>query len=191
MGGYDRRHHAYCRPPALSQADRSARQGQAHRRSTGGLPISHRYLEGCEQHLSPGADHQRLEPGNAWVRRRERRIERRCLRADPRRYPDRANLFLDRAQCDEMGADPQRRADGGGYAPMPVPYSNEARMIPGFKEGILAMSTIGDKGTFFIPAALGYGERGGGPIPPNADLIFEVEFKEIAVTPKQGQAPQK
>lgn len=91
----------------------------------------------------------------------------------------------------ETGTFNQRRADGGGYAPMPVPYSNEARMIPGFKEGILAMSTIGDKGTFFIPAALGYGERGGGPIPPNADLIFEVEFKEVAVTPKQGQAPQK
>lgn len=91
----------------------------------------------------------------------------------------------------ETGTFNQRRADGGGYSPMPVPYNNEARMIPGFKEGILAMSNIGDKATFFIPAALGYGERGGGPIPPNADLIFEVEFKEIAVAPKQGQAPQK
>ena len=77
----------------------------------------------------------------------------------------------------------QRRADGGGYNPMPVPYSNEARMIPGFKEGILLMSKIGDKATFFIPSALGYGERGGGPIPPNSDLIFDVEFKEV-VAPK-------
>lgn len=73
----------------------------------------------------------------------------------------------------------QRRFDGGGYNPMPVPYSNEARMIPGFKEGILLMSNVGDKATFFIPAALGYGEKGGGPIPPNSDLIFDVEFKEI------------
>ena len=70
---------------------------------------------------------------------------------------------------------------------MPVPYNNEARMIPGFKEGILSMSNIGDKATFFIPSALGYGERGGGPIPPNADLIFEVEFKEVATTPPTGK----
>lgn len=83
----------------------------------------------------------------------------------------------------ETGTYNQRRFEGGGYKPMPVPYNNEARMIPGFKEGILSMSNIGDKATFFIPAALGYGERGGGPIPPNADLIFDVEFKEIAVAP--------
>jgi len=83
----------------------------------------------------------------------------------------------------------QRRFDGNGYKPMPVPYNNDARMIPGFKEGILAMSNVGDKGTFFIPSALGYGERGGGPIPPNADLIFEVEFKEIAVTPPPATPP--
>ncbi len=79
----------------------------------------------------------------------------------------------------ETGTFNQRRASGGGYAPMAVPYNNEARMIPGFKEGILSMKNIGDKSTFFIPSALGYGERGGGPIPPNTDLIFEVEFKEI------------
>ncbi len=73
----------------------------------------------------------------------------------------------------------ERRAQAGGYGPMPVPYSNKANMIPGFKEGILKMSKVGDKAVFFIPSHLGYGDRAAGPIPANSDLVFEVEFKEI------------
>lgn len=72
-----------------------------------------------------------------------------------------------------------QRAQQNGYAPMPVPYSNKANMIPGFKEGILKMNKIGDKAVFFIPSHLGYGERQAGPIPANSNLVFEVEFKEI------------
>ncbi len=70
---------------------------------------------------------------------------------------------------------PQRAASPGGYALLEMLYSKAAAMIPGFKEGILQMK-VGDKATLFIPAKLGYGERGVGPIPPNSDLIFEVEF---------------
>ena len=62
---------------------------------------------------------------------------------------------------------------------MPMNYSPEARMIPGFKEGILTMK-VGDKVRLFIPPHLGYGEQGGGPIPPNANLIFDVEILGIA-----------
>ena len=69
-----------------------------------------------------------------------------------------------------------RRADGGGYAPTPSDYSKDAQLIPGFREGLLAMS-IGDKATIFIPAHLAYGERGiPNVIPPNSDLIFELEL---------------
>jgi len=53
-----------------------------------------------------------------------------------------------------------------------------ARIIPGMKEGILLMP-IGSKFKFYIPYELGYGERGGGPIPPYSTLIFEVELIEI------------
>lgn len=72
-----------------------------------------------------------------------------------------------------------RRSDGGGYTPVPSDYSKDARLIPGFREGLLMLS-VGDKVTLFIPAHLGYGERGYPPlIPSNADLVFELELVEI------------
>ncbi len=80
----------------------------------------------------------------------------------------------------EKGTWDQRRAsDPRGYAPMKMTYSPEAQMIPGFKEGVLQMK-VGDKAVLFIPSHLGYGERGRGPIPPNTDLIFEIELIGIA-----------
>lgn len=53
------------------------------------------------------------------------------------------------------------------------------RVIPGWDEGIMKL-VVGDKATLVIPSYLGYGERGaGGVIPPNADLIFDVELVEV------------
>ncbi|NNC69676.1 MAG: peptidylprolyl isomerase, partial [Flavobacteriaceae bacterium] len=34
----------------------------------------------------------------------------------------------------------------------------------------------GEKAMIFIPSYLGYGSQGNGPIPPNTDLIFEIEL---------------
>lgn len=81
--------------------------------------------------------------------------------------------------AEEAGALNERRQQMGGYAPMPMLYSKDAPMIPGFKEGVQQMQ-VGDKAVLFIPSHLGYGENGAPPvIPPSADLIFEVELVDI------------
>ena len=70
---------------------------------------------------------------------------------------------------------PQREAQNG-YAPIPMTCSKDAQLNPGFLEALLMMS-VGDKITAFIPSYLGYGERGAGNvIPPNSDLVFEIEI---------------
>jgi len=74
--------------------------------------------------------------------------------------------------------DSRRASDPRGYAPMQMPYSPEAQMIAGFKEGVQQMK-VGDKAILFIPSHLGYGERGRRPIPPNADLVFELDLVGI------------
>jgi FKBP-type peptidyl-prolyl cis-trans isomerase FklB len=59
-------------------------------------------------------------------------------------------------------------------------------VIPGWREALLLMKT-GAKWQLFIPSKLAYGEEGvgGGAIPPNAMLIFDVELVSI------GQAAPK
>ncbi len=64
---------------------------------------------------------------------------------------------------------------GRPYSPLPSTVG-KYQFIPGFVEGLNAMS-IGDKAILFIPSDLGYGAKGAGNvIPPNANIIFEIEL---------------
>lgn len=78
----------------------------------------------------------------------------------------------------------QNRAIQNGYQPFPFKYGNKGGLIPGFLEGINKMN-FNDKAIFFIPANLGYGAKGAGNvIPPNSNIIFEVEILESLPTTK-------
>jgi hypothetical protein len=49
---------------------------------------------------------------------------------------------------------------------------------------------VGSKYKFYIPSALGYGERGAGnTIGPNAPLVFEVELMSIAKPAEPAATP--
>lgn len=87
-------------------------------------------------------------------------------------YEDVAKLF---------GKFNQQRAQQGGYTPIPSTIGN-LQFIPGFIEGINMMN-FGDKLMLYIPSELGYGQEGAGDvIPPNANIVFEVELLEYKPT---------
>ena len=52
------------------------------------------------------------------------------------------------------------------------------RVIKGWNQGLMGMQ-VGGKRKLLVPAHLGYGERTMGKIPPNSNLLFEIELLEV------------
>ncbi|MFD1604882.1 peptidylprolyl isomerase [Flavobacterium artemisiae] len=78
----------------------------------------------------------------------------------------------------QFGKFDQQRADAKAYSPIPFTAGKKDGLIPGFIEGIEQLS-FGDKAILFIPSHLAYGATGaGGVIPPNANIIFEIQLLE-------------
>ncbi|WP_035670809.1 peptidylprolyl isomerase [Flavobacterium sp. 83] len=87
--------------------------------------------------------------------------------------------------CKAYGKYDANRAAQNGYQPFPFEAGKKDGMIPGFLEALNLM-TYGDKAVIFIPSNLAYGQRGaGGVIPPNTNLVFELEMFEKQPAPKQ------
>jgi FKBP-type peptidyl-prolyl cis-trans isomerase FkpA len=51
-------------------------------------------------------------------------------------------------------------------------------VIAGWDQGVVGMK-VGGKRTLIIPSALGYGAIGSFNIPPNTDLVFDIELLSI------------
>jgi FKBP-type peptidyl-prolyl cis-trans isomerase len=86
---------------------------------------------------------------------------------------DRVTMHFSAALID--GAELENSRKGGEPAVVAVDGA-----IAGWTEGLQLMG-VGSVYTFYIPPQLAYGERvrPGGPIPPNATLVYEIELLSI------------
>jgi cyclophilin family peptidyl-prolyl cis-trans isomerase len=67
----------------------------------------------------------------------------------------------------------------GDFSPLTVVLSPDMQLFAGFREAMLEMKA-GDKWRIFVPPHLGYGNQGSGPIPPNANLVFDLEMLPLS-----------
>jgi len=75
---------------------------------------------------------------------------------------------------------------GSAFPPkIPSPFSfgvGVSQVIPGWDQTVRQMH-VGEKRRVIVPASLGYGAKGVGPIPGGANLYFEIELLELKPMP--------
>ncbi|WP_245964318.1 FKBP-type peptidyl-prolyl cis-trans isomerase [Sphingorhabdus wooponensis] len=79
-------------------------------------------------------------------------------------------------------------ADGTEFDSGQAAQFSVGGVIPGFAQGLQLMQ-VGGSYRLCIPAALGYGAAGTGPIPANADLVFEVDLLSFTNPPPKPVIP--
>ncbi len=85
----------------------------------------------------------------------------------------------------EFGKWDRNRSAQQGYQPFPFTAGKKDGLIAGFIEALEQMK-FGDKLVAFIPSNLGYGAQGAGNvIPPNSNIIFEIQIFDAPPAPKQ------
>ncbi|MEJ5993038.1 FKBP-type peptidyl-prolyl cis-trans isomerase [Pedobacter sp. Du54] len=101
---------------------------------------------------------------------------------------DKMNVFdtsIEKVAKEHMTPNPMKQ-----FGPAAIPLGEG--IAKGFVEA-LQLIAKGGKITVIMPSKLGYGEQGGGPIPPYAPLVFDIELKDIkkgvATTPPAPVAP--
>jgi len=79
---------------------------------------------------------------------------------------------------------------GTAFPPrLPSPFKfnvGVGQVIPGWDQSVKMMH-VGEKRRIVVPASLGYGDKGVGPIPGGASLYFEVELLETKPVPEFSQ----
>jgi len=77
--------------------------------------------------------------------------------------------------ADSTGLEKVTRFQSSKDTNQPFTCQLGVRLIPGWSTGMIGMKEGGTR-RIFVPWEQGYGEKGGGPIPPKANLIFEIDF---------------
>jgi peptidylprolyl isomerase len=85
---------------------------------------------------------------------------------------EQAEVFYE-GRLDAGGAAFDSAFERGESATFPV-----SAVVPGFSE-VLQLMKPGDRWIAYLPYQLAYGEGGRGPIPPAADLVFEIELVSV------------
>lgn len=69
--------------------------------------------------------------------------------------------------------------------PLSIVWGN-GRLLPGWEEGVGLMKP-GGKAKLVLPAELAFGEQGSGPIPPNSQIVMEIELLSVESAPEPSE----
>jgi FKBP-type peptidyl-prolyl cis-trans isomerase FklB len=130
---------------------------------------------GAEKNLREGQEFLTTNKAKPGVITTESGLQYFVMKTGTGRSPKATDVV--RVHYDGMLLDGKRFDSTIGKEPAEIPIN---RVIPGWTEALQKMK-VGDKWRIYVPANLAYGPQGppGGPIPPFATLIFDIELLDI------------